>query len=472
MRNSLTAVALSVTFLLISSVASAEQPEARGATQLAPAAKQTTYQNNDFADYYNEYDAEQDEASPSDAPAPVDNGCCDPCCDPCNSCCEQDPWKLFDCCCLDQAGLDIGGWISQGITFNSSNPADRFNGPVTFNDRAGEYQLNQMYFYMGREADTGGCGADLGGRVDVLYGSDWRFTPAVGLENNSDGTPNWNQDHRFYGMALPQLYGEVAINDLSIKIGHFYTIIGYEVVTGRDNFFYSHAYTMQYGEPFTHTGALASLALTDSVEVLGGIHRGWDQWEDLNTNLGFLGGVNWTPCDNISVAWACTWSDEPSAVGLADDVFMYSLVSILGLTENLTYVFQHDLGHQSNGAAAGQSAEWYGINQYLLLDLDDVFAVGVRAEWFRDDDGIRVGGLGTPTGSTIGARGWGGGGFAGDFYEIAVGLNTQISPNLILRNELRWDWYSGLAGPGGTQPYDAGTDSNQFLYGINAVVTY
>ena len=50
-------------------------------------------------------------------------------------------------------------------------------------------------------------------------------------------------------------------NDWKIKLGHFYTPIGYEVVPANGNFFYTHAYTMQYGEPFTHTGVLGPVRL-------------------------------------------------------------------------------------------------------------------------------------------------------------------------------------------------------------------
>ena len=55
-----------------------------------------------------------------------------------------------------------------------------------------------------------------------------------------------------------KLYFEAGYGDLTVKIGHFYTIIGWEVVTAPDNFFYSHAYTMYNSEPFTHTGVLAT----------------------------------------------------------------------------------------------------------------------------------------------------------------------------------------------------------------------
>ena len=66
--------------------------------------------------------------------------------------------------------------------------------------------------------------------ASAVYGSDQRFTTALGLETDVAGNPKWNQGSRFYGLALPQLYAEFAVNDLSVIVGHFFTIIGYEVV--------------------------------------------------------------------------------------------------------------------------------------------------------------------------------------------------------------------------------------------------
>src|SRR5690606_3405402 len=115
---------------------------------------------------------------------------------------------------------------------------------------------------------------------------------------------------RFYGLAMPQVYGEVGYNDLSVKIGHFYTIIGYEVVTAPGNFFYTHAYTMQYGEPFTHTGALATWKANDQLSLMGGFHFGWDNFDNYYDRASFLGGATFTSSDgNSSLAYALTVGD-------------------------------------------------------------------------------------------------------------------------------------------------------------------
>lgn len=92
----------------------------------------------------------------------------------------------------------------------------------------------------------------------------------------------------------------------------------------------------------------------------------------------------------------------------------------------------------------------------------------MRSEWFRDDDGVRV----APVGDFQGNNTASAGGFAGNFYEAALGLNYRPNANLLIRPELRFDWYDGPAGNGGILPYDDGTDSNQTLVGVDVILTY
>ena len=100
---------------------------------------------------------------------------------------------------------------------------------------------------------------------------------------------------------------------LNVKFGHFYTLIGYEVVPAIGNFFYTHAYTMQYGEPFTHTGVLTTWVPNDQLTIIGGITNGWDNWDDglettivnqnyanYNSNASFLGAVTFSSSDGTS----------------------------------------------------------------------------------------------------------------------------------------------------------------------------
>lgn len=380
-----------------------------------------------------------------------------------------------ECACQDISHLHFGdseakfflrGWLSQGFTWNPDAPRNNFNLPTTFNDRANEYQLNQLYVSLGLEAERSAIDWGFGGQVDLLYGSDYFFTTATGLETHSDGTPRWNSGDGprngggadLYGLAMPQLFAEVWApvgNGISLKFGHFYTTLGHEVVAAPENFFYSHAYTMQYGEPFTHTGFVGSTEIADGVTVHAGLTRGWDNWEDPNSDLAFLGGVelNW---DRTSLAYAIHVGDEDIA---GDDTrSSYSLVLTHHLTDDWRYIFQHDFGYQQNGAPFSlETATWYGINQYLIGDLTECLSAGTRFEWFRDHNNARV--LGVPAAG-------------GNYFNFTVGLNWRPMKNMVVRPELRWDWSDVTPPFGLTGTFDDFSDKNQFTLGTDVILSF
>jgi hypothetical protein len=409
-------------------------------------------------------------AEASDPCDTCDAGCGHQCHQGCHPCCHKRCGGLFPGL-FGGSAVSIGGWIDQGITVNGERPFDRFNGPVTFNDRDGEYQLNQLWMYAERVVDTRGYGWDVGGRVDLVYGTDRRFTQALGLEDD------WNSE-RFYGLALPQAYLDVGVNNLTVRMGHYYTIVGYEVVAAPDNFFYSHSYTMQYGEPFTHTGLLASYAPTDGLTISAGFDRGWDNWEDNNNHLSFLGGISGaSPDGQSSLAFAVT-ADKYDDAG-QNTRNMYSVVFTHRFTSQFTYVLQHDYGIDNNGTVRipgtnlRGDAEWYGVNQYFLYAINACWGLGLRFEWFRDDAGTRVGGIGAPNGWTLGPDipndqiGW-----AGDFYALTFGINWKPTEHITVRPEGRWDWYDGPVDHAGRLPYDFGSEGHQFTFATDLIITF
>jgi len=394
---------------------------------------------------------------------------CDGCC--CNPC-EPQVWHALDCCCLKQNRMSIYGWVDAGIIGNQRLTPDRFNGPLTFPDRRGEGELNQAYFVMERTIDKCNCGFDLGGRVDFLYGTDYFYTTAAGLDGRSFGnTPRWDNNDFLYGAAMPQVYVEAAWDDIRIKMGHFYTIIGYESVPAIANFFYSHAYTNQYGEPFTHTGILASQPLNDHWTWSAGIDDGWDTF-NADDRANFLGGLTYSDKDWGSLAFAINTGGESifgPGVGPFANRTMYSLVWSRTFNNCFTYVLQHDFGYQSLAPLDLLGREWYGVNQYLLYKINCCWSAGARIEWFRDDDGYRVTGL-RPGNAIQGAS------FPGNFYEYTLGLNYKPNANLAIRPEVRWDNYHGLPnqnqGIAATLPFDGGTRSSQFTYGFDIVCQF
>lgn len=376
---------------------------------------------------------------------------------------EAGPWKLFDHPGLAERGINMGGWLEQGLTFNADNPADRFNGPVATNDRDGEYQMNQLWLFMDKATGTHGSCWTWGGRVDMMYGTDFRYGVSNGLETRIDNLDS------YYGLVVPQAYGAVGNDRWTIIAGHYAGILNYEQIPAPANFFYSHSYAMGYAVPLLVTGVQTTYKFDSNWSATGGFNRGWMQWEDNNESLDFMGGVAWVG-DNKRDRLAFNVDSGAQDDAGDNNRFVYSLIYQHDFTCRFTYALEHVLGHEQNGDVRnGNDAEWYGLTQYLYYTLSPTWKAGLRAEWFRDDDGARVAGVGH---QSIG-HGWAGGpGFAGDFFEISAGLNWQPTANLLVRPELRWDWYSGTPDLAGELPFDDGTSDKQFLLGTDVILTF
>lgn len=457
------------------------------------------------------------------AAAPTCQECSDDCPEGCclggpfNPCCKlTDPWKLFDCEGLKCRNINIAGYVAQSFTGNPQNPSDRFNGPLTWTDRANEYQLNQWLTYAERPTNTNGYGWDFGGRMDVMVGTDYRFNTESGLETRGQFTRPKISDQRFYGTAFTQFYFEVARNNLKVKIGHFYSPVGYEGVQTIGNFFTTLPYTFQYGEPFTHTGALATWTVNEKLTVGGGVIRGWDNFGNNNPNLGTIWTFTRTFEDKSSLAIVDVFSNEPNqmnnvntanlnpaAAGTLGDNNAHSFRwlqtnvysrPLTRISEKLNYVAQSDWGYQTRALLNDKTAHYYGLNQYLFYKVSDCWTWGLRGEWFRDEEGYRVGGFQSTTNSTAdlaptaqSLRGLSDnrGGYNGNFYEITAGANWKPNANTVVRPMVRFDWYQGgqssfvnpgynaaLGAQSGGAPYDGGLKNHQFIYGFDYITLF
>jgi len=365
--------------------------------------------------------------------------------------------NINDASLLKDNGIEIGGWAAAGITYASHNGDHHSNAPISFNDRNNDFQLNQLNLFIERAVNTKGSDWDIGGRVDFMFGTDGPNTQASGWDNQilgSSGDKTFNQ----YDVAFPQAYAEIFApigNGLTAKIGHFYTNIGYEVVTAPDNFFYSHAYTMLYAEPFTHSGALLTYQVNDNISVSGGAVTGWDNFDENGGDWSFLGGASWTSDDERTSVAASLITGENGDDSIDQNTTMYSLVLSHDINDKLHYVFQHDFGVTEDGAGAGDDSDWYGINQYLTYDLNEKVGLGLRAEWFSDSDG-RV------SGDDLGNYG-------ANYYAVSVGVNYTPVSWLKFRPEVRYDWVDSN-GSGG--PYDNGNETDQVALSMDMILTF
>jgi hypothetical protein len=237
-------------------------------------------------------------------------------------------------------------------------------------------------------------------------------------------------------------------NGLSGKIGHFYTIIGYESVPSALNFFSSHTYSFK-SSPFTTTGALFNYTINDQWNVNLGAVKGMDNF-DLNPGAwGQMSGINWANAEtgtslSFSIMQGNAYQNMP-----ANDLEYYSVIFQQQLGK-WHYVLQHDRGTINHAINNNQdTAVWYSVAQYLTYQLDDVWGLGLRGEWFRDQSGFRYN-----NGEA-------------NYYDVTAGVNYKPKSWLLVRPELRYDWAQAQ-----TAPFDSGHQSNQVVLGIDAVVQF
>ena len=186
-------------------------------------------------------------------------------------------------------------------------------------------------------------------------------------------------------------------------------------------------------EPFTHTGAIATYSMSDETELYGGWTPGWGTgFDQLHRGNCFLGGFSTSLWDNIALAYTST-AGEP---GWRGNGYSHSIVLDFTVTDKLSYVPQNDMvrtnDHDGNPATFGRNDD-FGINQYLIYQINDTCAVGTRVEWWRNE-GISQ-------------------------YAVSFGVNLRPKDNLVFRPEIRHDWDTPVVG------------SNTSV-GMDAILTY
>lgn len=392
---------------------------------------------------------------------------------------EEKPWGLFDnCCWLKCHDIHVGGFVAQSFTWNPANPADGYNGPMTWTDRANAYQLNQVWMWAYKEAKGDKCCWDWGWRADAVYGTDTRFIPGLGMDLGYHGQPEWNRADRFLGVVTPQFFAEAKKDDTTFRVGRFISPTGFYTVQTYQNFFTVLPYTFQYGEPFTHLGAHVTQKLNDNLTVMGGVCRGWDNvWDADPRVLGMTMITVTGDCKDTLNFWNM-FGNEFADGTYTRTAFRWiqTMVYMRPITDKLTWYLQSDFGFQCNAGGARPGTDyWYGINQYAYYKFNDCWSWGVNAEWFRDDGGFRVGGFlvdrnGTNPGT--GDRGLSAAtrsGFNGSFYRCMFGPRYTPNKNIIVRSAAAFDWYDGPRNAANQLPYDGGNRTNQFAW-INDVI--
>ncbi len=320
---------------------------------------------------------------------------------------------------LSDNGIKMFGWTQMNYTGSS---AKRSHGPITFNDRANFFQMNQNWLEFNKAIDTSKNEVQYGFRVStILPGYDYKYTLARGLIGGQTGQ---------YGFDVPYGYGEVFLPGIGAKgttiaVGRVPTGHSYEVIDAVSTPFVSRSYGFQYN-PFTHTGVRATSQIGDDFTIYNGVVTGADVFIDPAATASYIGGIKWAPAKGkTSIGFNVFFTGQGYNINEAFQHYnAYNLQISHKFTDKFTYVLDgtasNAISSDPNGPAAGRAASWFSFINYFLYQVNDKVASNLRVELFEDSQGIRTGTKGT-------------------YFATTYGLNWTPKDWLIVRPFARYD---------------------------------
>jgi hypothetical protein len=166
----------------------------------------------------------------------------------------------------------VYGWVDPTLNFSTS--AHR-NEPEANDVYSNRFEMNQLVLYVEQLPDSVQRDhIDWGFHLTALYGTDYRFTIAKGYLSGQ-----LLNDHRQYGFDPTLEYVDVYVpqvaHGMNLRLGRFISVPGIEAQLAPNNYIFSHSLLYAI-DPFTDTGLMATVKLSDQWLVQLGITGGHD----------------------------------------------------------------------------------------------------------------------------------------------------------------------------------------------------
>jgi hypothetical protein len=388
------------------------------------------------------------------------------------------PLLLNNALGLQDRQVRVYGWIQNSFNGDTNGlPGNRENFAIYPDHLANQWMGNQYYFVLDNPLEQDDK-VNFGFRFDLLFGNDWQVTKDYGLFDRAFPI------NHFAGIDIPQVYGEVHLpiltpRGLDLRAGRFYSLMGFESAMAVSRPLMSMQWALPY-TPFTFFGAIATLHLSDRLNLVLGTVDGYDRWPNEPYKWGFLGALTWTSRDqklNLILGGADAYDQLPRFApanapyvpeGVPPPPFLAGRLNpyynrsrrgyVSGTltykwSDKLTQAVQFDslfdpmiLGYGGDPYVAHAAASYIFSHWFLYQFTDKVTGVW-RSEVFWDPYGLATG-------------------VADTFHEMTLGLNIRPKPWLWFRPEARYDWAQF------THPYNDGTRNSQFTIGFDVIFLF
>jgi len=413
---------------------------------------------------------------------------------------------------LANNNIQIYGWTDVGGNLSTNTRRPGGNAPIGYSYTPNTVQLDQAVIYIERTPDTVQKDhIDWGFRVSGIYGENYRYTTSYGLASYQ-----LLKHNNINGYDFPMLYGEVFIpqvlEGLMIRAGRYISLPDIEAQLAPNNYMYTHSLAYNF-DNYTNTGIQGTLAVTKKLMVQLGVSNGTETplWHanamvpNLSPNNALYSGTQFKkdPGNQPSFT-ACvrySWNDERDSVqpcmnAINRGNWGYNNLQWYGgtyyhkfndhwhIAVEGYYEYQNGVPNANNptaqaifqGGGTPFSPQYIPVNGPNLAQCKDpnllrcrASAVGVlsylnyspnpldnfslRTEYYHDPQGQRTG-------------------TKADYYEVTVGWQHWLSPQIELRPEAGY-WAATANAFNGSSSRGAAPNKNHtFLGAMDAMVHF
>lgn len=278
----------------------------------------------------------------------------------------------------------ISGFIDASYNYNVNRPANGVNGAFSYNNQHNNLALNAAHLAL-----NGDAGGGLTYTVEIDVGNDATL-------NHSNNSPQPQPTNPYLNLFdIQEAYATYKVGKLGFKFGKFVTYNGIELIESPSNPTISRGYLYGFAEPITHVGALALFQATDQLDIAVGVVNGWDLVADNNGAKTIVYKAGFNPSPTLALTLSGTLGPEQANTPLqpnADENWRET-VDLTGMAKvsMVDLWFQGNYGRESKVLMNGGDAQWFGFGVQPLIHLSDELTLGLRAEFFKDNDGARTG---------------------------------------------------------------------------------
>jgi len=331
--------------------------------------------------------------------------------------------------------LEVGGSVTGSYLYNFNRPSIPPGATATqplnqFNNRHNEFSFDAAKLDLSKTAANPG---EAGFGFEMLYGQNGDIlrnaspTSTAGVFGDSD-----------MGVFVQEAYGSYNLNGVTLKMGKFETLLGYEVLDSYKNPNVTHGLLFTWAIPLYHTGLLASGSVAEGVSWSAGIVNGFNNVIENNDGKAFVGQLAMTAgplFGALNAFYGPEAADPPNPgqPGTRDDLMILDAVATFAASDTISLWLNADYGMQDNQAVVGQisdkDADYWGVSAGGKIKLSDKLGFALRGEYLNDDDALRSSFTTFPPTNNGDVKA----------YSLTGTLSYMLAQNLMMRGEVRWD---------------------------------